>query len=231
MLGPAGGRRGHATHRGLRSHPARCPCSYARPSHPPSLPPSSPARQDVLRTVPERNPAGRLEDLSGEGGGAGGAGAAEVIGAAVCLFGGQPGLPALSRGVVQTPSLPAPSSPHPHPHPPTRPRPRPQCTSASSACCTWPTSTAWSSAPCPSWTACSSQMCPRASPSERQSAQAARRCSPHRLQQPWLRLQAAAAAANRTVAGAGHQRAAWRPLAAPAAAAAATPSMIDSPPV
>lgn len=38
-----------------------------------------------------------------------------------------------------------------------------QCTCASSACCTWPTSTAWSSAPCRSWTACSSQTCPRTS--------------------------------------------------------------------
>ncbi len=39
----------------------------------------------------------------------------------------------------------------------------PQCTCASSACCTWPTSTAWSSIRCPPWTSCSSAMCPRTS--------------------------------------------------------------------
>lgn len=51
--------------------------------------------------------------------------------------------------------------------------PLPQCTSASSACCTWPTSTAWSSGLCRGSTACSSQTCHRASSDERAAAGAA----------------------------------------------------------
>ena len=61
--------------------------------------------------------------------------------------------------------------------PPTTTHPTLQCTCASSACCTWPTSTAWSSRRCPPWTSCSSATCPRSSDKGLSAA---------RVHRPWL---------------------------------------------
>lgn len=60
----------------LRGHAALHHSALSRSTSPTSISysahclielPTLPRPQDVLRTVPERNPAGRLEDLSGEG--------------------------------------------------------------------------------------------------------------------------------------------------------------------
>ena len=139
--------------------------------------PALPRPQDVLRTVPERNPAGRLEDLSGEGW----AGWLMGNGWRVAWLGSsarawlQSAQAGLALKMLSTPYSCHPTSTlahqlpsHPHPCPPAAipPLHSPlQCTSASSVCCTWPTSTAWSSARCRSSTACTSQTCPRTSSS------------------------------------------------------------------
>jgi len=117
------------------------PCFPASPLMPGTHPVSQPCLQDVLRTVPERNPAGRLEDLSGEGWGTwlgwlGGLLSWQCVWHVLVIHvvrrsaaqpcdectwpSNQPTPQLQSQPILNQPPLPL------------------QCTCASSACCTWP---------------------------------------------------------------------------------------------